>query len=833
MNENESTMLTPDLPQPQKRRKKPIWFWIVITACAVAFTVLAVGAGFLINYISNQPTPLEKTLNAVFPSTELIGQMLEEGGSVTLEGSLGKDIEERYKKDPLDIEVELAFRDRLGKLTLGYGSGGTMVDASILMDQKGVQLSSEALFDETYQIKYKGLQKAIDGSVFAPDSGTEYAMSVGEYESLLRFLSAIENAEDSKEILTDSAEVIYKDLYPELEITKEAKYVELTDYEALAKVTEIKFDETFVTAFVDAILKEWKDNGELRATVVELAVLSGSFYGNEAAFDADLKAKLDELKDSVKNTEFDCCIRMAERLGYLVAFEIEVDSKERVSGRVVNPKKTELSLLFSENPGNNPEFEFTLKVTEGKVCTTDISATYRRTEKNGTTEKFEMLINGEEEGIKTSLRVTANASVRESGAMSLDVTGAIAAGFDKLKDAEYTDFVDLEITGTYEQTENTLTASIEKLSLFVEDERIAKLDTSRFSLTLSAEKPKIKKAWFAKNYTKMSEDDLVELDETVNQSMKSLAKEINDAIGFSYMKHEWTAEDAASLDLANAPYAYDVTTDRLYVRRSNIKGTPTRTVLVFDAHSMVYLDCFAVNTDCDMMSADNGQLAVAAGDSKKIVIYNTETHAEVKTLTMDAPPVAILLDGDVLLSADTSSLNHTVISSGKTKQLQRLIKAYAMTVEHESHVACVAHAEGILLLNTKTGEVVKETNLASTTPFYNGKAFRLGKSYYNVEGSAIKLQSMTLDRKHDYYEVKDVLYAGKDFCILYEENVDMMAGYFIYRKGSGAPIDTVDMFLCREVIPLSDDTFLLCGIDDEALSFRVITLTEDWVTDGE
>ena len=96
MNENESTMLTPDLPQPQKRRKKPIWFWIVITACAVAFTVLAVGAGFLINYISNQPTPLEKTLNAVFPSTELIGQMLEEGGSVTLEGSLGKDIEERY-----------------------------------------------------------------------------------------------------------------------------------------------------------------------------------------------------------------------------------------------------------------------------------------------------------------------------------------------------------------------------------------------------------------------------------------------------------------------------------------------------------------------------------------------------------------------------------------------------------------------------------------------------------------------------------------------------------------------------------------------------------------
>ena len=102
-----------------------------------------------------------------------------------------------------------------------------------------------------------------------------------------------------------------------------------------------------------------------------------------------------------------------------------------------------------------------------------------------------------------------------------------------------------------------------------------------------------------------------------------------------------------------------------------------------------------------------------------------------------------------------------------------------------------------------------------------------------MEGSAIKLQSMTLDRKHDYYEVKDVLYAGKDFCILYEENVDMMAGYFIYRKGSGAPIDTVDMFLCREVIPLSDDTFLLCGIDDEALSFRVITLTEDWVTDGE
>lgn len=836
MNEHENPSLEQEALQFSKKpkRKKPIWLWSLIAVCALAVILIGVGAGILIYNVANQPSPLEKTLQAVFPSAELLGELLENGGTLTLDGSLGEDMDETLTKEPLDFSVELALSERASKLTLGIGSNDTMMDVSYLLDKKGAQLSSELFLDgEAYNASYEGLLEQIDASPFAPNSGTSYAMSEGNYTQLRRMLSYMEHAENAEEIFGGAWENIWKVLYSKVEVTQEAKYIELTDYEALAKVTEITFDQTIVEAISESVMNEWKGNAELRALLTEQAILSGELYSGEEDLEEALKAELDDLKEAFADIKFDGKLRWAERYGYLVAVELELDLREKVGTKYKDSGSVDFSLIFSENPGQNPEFDVSLTYTEGKTVVYKLTASFDRTEHNGTVKnELEALIHQVEGDSKYTVRVLGDLTCRANGLMNLDASVAVAPGHVKLDNDGYKDAVAIEMTGTYELTEKTLAVSLERLSVFAEDARIAKLNSSRFAFKISAEKPKVKRAWGAEDMTKLDTEELADIEKATQERLTAFAEEINKLLGDDYMQYEWCAETEAAIELSDAPYAYDAKTGRLFVRKNDAEENATRKIYVFDAESMVLLDTLTLDTDCELLAADAGQLAVANSDSKNVLIYDAATLKKIKTLTLSDKPKVMALDGDNLLTASRTTLYRTFVSGDATDQIQTARGVTAITVDREHHVACAVTESGVTLFATETGKTVKSISryVAQAYPCYNGTAFMLDNNYYGADGSTVKLNTMTQGRKHSGYTVEAVLYTDAKTYITYEVNsAEGLGGYFVYSTDNGSePIGELEIYACREIIKLADGMFLVCDADYGYLSFSTVSVSENW-----
>ena len=149
----------------------------------------------LILTLANRETPLEKTLSAVLPDLSILSA---EQGELRINGELGKDVlydegdaPENFQPLPFDI---VAAQNKKGEVyfsgSLGYednpvaatltGGEGYLYLASPLMGDQVLGLTAENAQDMETKLKQ---------SLFAPDSGSRYALSQEDFDSLLEMLT--------------------------------------------------------------------------------------------------------------------------------------------------------------------------------------------------------------------------------------------------------------------------------------------------------------------------------------------------------------------------------------------------------------------------------------------------------------------------------------------------------------------------------------------------------------------------------------------------------------------------------------------------------------------
>ena len=198
MTPDAGTQMPPAAPQPPAQKKKP-WNKRILIAVAAAVIVVALLVIALASAVGNSPMKLVadsigNTLDSVGENELLtVAQKAGKGGSVSVECGMF---------DLADVLVYGVYGDETdgraavkaytdlpnGKLALRAQAafGGEDVHAGFYVNKESLAISMPELLDETYGVNIKSLADTLPRSVFAPDSGSNFAMEEETFEQLLQ-----------------------------------------------------------------------------------------------------------------------------------------------------------------------------------------------------------------------------------------------------------------------------------------------------------------------------------------------------------------------------------------------------------------------------------------------------------------------------------------------------------------------------------------------------------------------------------------------------------------------------------------------------------------------
>ena len=224
----------PQVPEERPCGKKP-WNKRLILAAAAAVLVLALHVVGIAAVAGNSPVKLVmdsigNTLESVGDDELLIlAQKALHGGSFAFEMPVN-DLEESLiygYGNPFVVTQDAAGtlgaklytdvdRQQLA-LTAQGPFAGQQLDASLYVNLDACALSMPALLEETYGVNLKTLADTLPQSVFAPESGSGFAMDEETFEQLLQQLGQIDGeAKKQNEALAKQTEKTVKKLVKKL-----------------------------------------------------------------------------------------------------------------------------------------------------------------------------------------------------------------------------------------------------------------------------------------------------------------------------------------------------------------------------------------------------------------------------------------------------------------------------------------------------------------------------------------------------------------------------------------------------------------------------------------
>ncbi len=278
--QNPQTPVDPENPEQPKKKKK---LAAVLTTVGIVLVLVLAAAGFgVYSYFSfpDFDNAMEKSLDGkLLPDTEFDFAKLAEEGRVTLnydnglKNGSGKSV----------TELDFSYKDATGSIAVTNTLDKEKTSVSVDFDNEKVALKSDSL-DESYGISLENFRKNAEKSIFAPDSGSEYAWSEEEFEQICNFIeqyiSAAEKGKSGKEsselwdlvskTFKRSSISEYERFYGELKLDNDSRRVKSQTYQ---------FNSNNVSKFIRNLasdLKANKSNKELRREVEMLASLFSS-----------------------------------------------------------------------------------------------------------------------------------------------------------------------------------------------------------------------------------------------------------------------------------------------------------------------------------------------------------------------------------------------------------------------------------------------------------------------------------------------------------------------------------------------------------------------------
>lgn len=272
--------------------------------------------------------------------------------------------------DNFNLTGKLACSEEENALSMGASmtvDGENTVDLTGYFSAKALVLVS-ALLDAPYGIEYAKLAENLPDSVFAPDSGSQFALDQEDYDQLLELVSgAAAMGEDAAELpdvsgvdisgLTDAIVALVPAFSQGIEaasknMTMESSTGKLTinGTEVNVQTVKVQYGTASVIALYDAVLSAAKDDEAAQnaiATLIDLVNATGEDLGvTGAEFVQALVEHNQEMRDS-----------MAEALGqYDIQCEVTASANEEGTALVeadvklsMDGEPVEVKLQMSES----------------------------------------------------------------------------------------------------------------------------------------------------------------------------------------------------------------------------------------------------------------------------------------------------------------------------------------------------------------------------------------------------------------------------------------------------------------------------------------------------
>ena len=272
--------------------------------------------------------------------------------------------------DNFNLTGKLAYSEEENALSMGASmtvDGENTVDLTGYFSTKALVLVS-ALLDAPYGIEYAKLAENLPDSVFAPDSGSQFALDQEDYDQLLELVSgAAAMGADAAELpdvsgvdisgLTDAIVALVPAFSQGIEaasknMTMESSTGKLTinGTEVNVQTVKVQYGTASVIALYDAVLSAAKDDEAAQnaiATLIDLVNATGEDLGvTGAEFVQALVEHNQEMRDS-----------MAEALGqYDIQCEVTASANEEGTALVeadvklsMDGEPVEVKLQMSES----------------------------------------------------------------------------------------------------------------------------------------------------------------------------------------------------------------------------------------------------------------------------------------------------------------------------------------------------------------------------------------------------------------------------------------------------------------------------------------------------
>ena len=172
----------------------------------------------------------------------------------------------------LDARLAVDFANSLAAMALQMEADGTALDLSIFGSQTACALQS-SLLDQVYGVDRTKIEENLPKSVFAPDSGSAYALDEESYAALMEALTASKAAYTEAPEDTGAATALaekYGSILVEAvsgKLKNEAGFETITigTEEVRAMVTSVTLDTDAICGIVESILSEAAQDEELKA----------------------------------------------------------------------------------------------------------------------------------------------------------------------------------------------------------------------------------------------------------------------------------------------------------------------------------------------------------------------------------------------------------------------------------------------------------------------------------------------------------------------------------------------------------------------------------------
>ncbi|MBR2621642.1 MAG: hypothetical protein IKC97_04635 [Clostridia bacterium] len=770
-------------------------------------------------------TPVEKTMEAVFPEIALLDSIVTKGGSVSATANIGSDLSDRVQDKPVLMHADFVYGTNGLSLSGAIGSAEEQVDIGLLLDGDGVQIYSDRLLDGGYSIAFEGLIEGIDKSIFAPDSGTDYALPQELYDMIREYVESLNDPEqDAYEY--EEIEVVLTAMLDaamaHATIEEQTMTLALLDGSTTVTLHIMTLDAQAVIAATDVLLDAWVNNPEFYEELSSIVEAFMNIETDDMELEMDIDDIMDVLYDELEVAidtliegmqQDNALIRLMYGIksGYLVymemAFEVDMAvDKEEGKERSV----TTLRWTMTGQPKKDPSYDIKLVSRLGEESVELFSMSYRKQEDRYT------------------LVMTISDSELEGGESLLTLQGS------QLIDGNY---IALTIDGIelksgdavlFEMTESTISFEMQSGR-----QRVARRDPDVDLLTMTAQ-------------------DMDALGEELEKKLNEFFEAVNASLGFDLFYDTLAVRTQSTLIMdMMADYAYDRKTGHLFV--TEVDTNKHYYIVMYDVQTMEQLGKIQVGSRVIAMDADNGYLVyhLATDADFAINVINAENLKRIKTMYLkgmtgvtDKHLVCsdMLIDGDIVICLSGNSPRYVLYVDINKEDVIHISSGYhgaTMAIDRENHVLGVNETNTtncrIFMFDSLSGEQISQGKKISPYSydilFFDGTSFYCFNYHFAIDGEAFTTAQMVKERKQSDREARFGRMVYKDTDILVTVEYDEDETYYtmfydLTGEGQEAPLfEKMPNELYREIIKVGDGSYLtVCRFMGGWATFQYFTV---------